>query len=154
MNEHALGDAVGLVLMGSFLTRKWKTNVTAAGRPQVAYPVPTLTVGAELDGLCRVTRVAEALYSQVTFAEDPAAAVRSLPVTVVAGMNHYQFATGSNPPLFVKQNDLTPEIDEAAAHAQVNPPCEAVCAPHTYPPTRGPKLTHANHHASTTPPPD
>lgn len=56
----------------------------------------------------------------MTFAEDPSAAVHSQPVAVVQGMNHYQFASGNSPPLFVKYNDLTPEIDEATAHAQVS----------------------------------
>jgi hypothetical protein len=49
--------AQGMILMGAFLTRKYKTAVTAEGRPQYSYPVKTLTIGAELDGLCRVTRI-------------------------------------------------------------------------------------------------
>jgi hypothetical protein len=45
---------------------------------------------------------AESLYTQVTFSEDPASAVRQMPVTVIEGMNHYQFASGGDePPAFV-----------------------------------------------------
>lgn len=119
MPDYVLGvdDAVGQVLMGSFLTRKFKTGATAEGRPQLEYPVPTLTIGGELDGLCRLTRIAEALYTQVTFAEDPTVAARSVPVTVIPGMNHYEFASGDQPPAFVAMNDLKAEITEEAAHA-------------------------------------
>jgi len=107
-----------MILMGSFLTRKFKTGATAEGQPQVEFPIPVLTIGAELDGLCRISRIAEALYTQVTFAEDPASAVHSLPVTTIAGMNHMQFASGT-PTSRVAKLDLEPEITEDAAHAAV-----------------------------------
>lgn len=116
--ENSEKDAAGMILMGSFLTRKHKTGATAEGRPQVEFPVPVLTVGAELDGLCRLTRIAEALYTQVTFAEDPAAAVRALPVTTIKGMSHMQFATG-DPPSRVQKLDFVPEIETDAAQAAV-----------------------------------
>jgi hypothetical protein len=45
-------------------------------------------------------------FFQVTFSGDPAAATRSLPVTVIEGMNHYEFASGNEPPKFVALNDL------------------------------------------------
>lgn len=64
--KSAADTADGMVLMGSFLGRIYKTGSTLEGRPQVEYPVPTLTIGGELDGLCRVTRIAENLYTQVT----------------------------------------------------------------------------------------
>ena len=59
------------------------------------------------------------MHNQVTMAEDPGEAVRALPVTVVPGMNHYEVASGSEPPTFVAANDLRPEIDEAAAHGAI-----------------------------------
>jgi len=58
-------SADGQFLLGSFLGRKFRTGATDEGRPQVEYPVPTLTVGGELDGLCRISRITEALYNQV-----------------------------------------------------------------------------------------
>lgn len=112
-------EAQGMILMGSFLTREFRSAVTAEGRPQYSYPVPTLTIGAELDGLCRITRIAESLYNQVTFAEDPTAAVRQMPVTVIEGMNHYEFASGDEPPNLVEKKDLKPEISEDDAHTAV-----------------------------------
>merc|ERR1711871_283924 len=111
-------DAAGMMLMGAFLSRAFKTETTAEGRPQMAFPVPTLTIGAELDGLCRITRIAEALYTQVSFAEDPVAASHELPVTTIAGMTHMQFASG-DPPKFVYDNDLKPEISFDEAHELV-----------------------------------
>jgi hypothetical protein len=49
-----------------------------------------------------INEKAESLYTQVTFSEDPANAVRQMPVTVIEGMNHYQFASGGDaPPAFV-----------------------------------------------------
>lgn len=48
--------------MGSFLTRKFRTGVTSEGRPQYVYPIATLTIGAELDGLCRVTRIGNQFF--------------------------------------------------------------------------------------------
>ena len=45
VHDEALDDASAMVLMGSFLTRKWRTGVTSSGRPQYEFPVPTLTIG-------------------------------------------------------------------------------------------------------------
>lgn len=110
--------ADGMVLLGAFIPRSFKTGKTAAGRPQVNYPVPSLTIGGELDGLCRVTRIAEALYTQVIFSENPADAVKTMAVTIVEKMNHMQFASGT-PPTFVADHDIQPEITEEEAHNKV-----------------------------------
>jgi hypothetical protein len=116
--KNAVDKADGLVLMGSFLTRVYKTGTTAEGRPQMEYPVPVLTIGAELDGLCRITRITENLYTQVTFSEDPDHAAGYMPVTVIPGMNHMEFASGE-PPSFVYDNDIQPEIEASEAHQLV-----------------------------------
>lgn len=112
-------DSDGLILHGAFINRKYKTGKTKFGRPQLNFPVPTLTVGAELDGLCRLTRISEALYSQIIFAEDPLDAERRFPVTVIASMNHGQFANSSNLSAFVTNNDITPEISTSQAVYEV-----------------------------------
>jgi hypothetical protein len=93
--DNVADTADAMVLMGSFITRKYKTGKTEEGRPQVEFPVPTLTVGGELDGLCRISRITEALYTQVAFHEDPSFATDNLPVVVIEGMNHMQFASGA-----------------------------------------------------------
>ncbi|GMH99340.1 hypothetical protein TrST_g3567 [Triparma strigata] len=111
-------EADAMFLLGSFITRKYKTGSTSGGRPQVEFPVPTLTVGGELDGLCRISRIVEALYTQVTFDENPDDQTDYMPVTVIEGMNHMQFASGE-PPSFVKSNDIQSELSEDDAHAAV-----------------------------------
>lgn len=119
VNETSARDSgAGMILMGSFLTRTFKTGLSKEGRPQVEFPLPTLTIGGELDGLCRLTRITEALYSQITFSEFPAKATHLLPVTVIEGMSHIQFASGAAP-AFVKHYDLQPEISEKLAQQLV-----------------------------------
>ena len=97
------------VLMGSFLERKYRN---------ISYPVATLTIGGELDGLCRVTRIMESFYHSVLKASNRTEAVANFPVLTVAGMSHMQFASGDPPPL-VKDRDLRPEITEEQAHTAV-----------------------------------
>lgn len=110
------------VLMGSFLTHAWKEDYV------FKYPVPTLTIGGELDGLARVTRIAEAFYTQML---DPAAPVlfnpslstgndllNAFPVTVIEGVTHMQFASGTPPDLVYKM-DLVPEKSYAVAHRAI-----------------------------------
>ena len=97
--------ASGQILMGSFLERKYRKKT---------YPVATLTVAGELDGLCRITRIMESFYHQVTHAASDADAKR-FPVIVVPGMNHMDIASG-DPPSLVKQKDLKSEISEEEAH--------------------------------------
>lgn len=102
-NENA--DLItGQILMGSFLTRVWKNK-----EYKFHYSVPTLTIGGELDGLARVTRFAEAFYTQITVASDPNLASLKFPVTVVRGLSHMQFASG-DPPKLVFERDLLPEV--------------------------------------------
>lgn len=60
-----LHNATGQILMGAFITRSDRNHTGG-------YPVSTLTIGGELDGLCRVTRIAEAYYHSVLIAPDHA----------------------------------------------------------------------------------
>ena len=95
----------GQILMGSFIERKYRNKT---------YPVATLTVGGEIDGLCRVTRLMESYYHQILHADSDTEAKR-FPVIVVPGMNHMDIASG-DPPLLVKSNDIKSEISEDQAH--------------------------------------
>lgn len=94
---------LGQVLMGGFLQRKYVY-------PEWIYPVTTLTIGGELDGLARPTRLAEAFYHSK--------GKEDFPVVMVPGMSHLQFASGE-PPLLVKLRDLQPEVSLEAAHATI-----------------------------------
>lgn len=55
--------AQGLILHGGFIQRKY-LSLRDDGKHESQLAVPTLSVGGELDGLSRVTRFAEALYTQ------------------------------------------------------------------------------------------
>ena len=99
-------NATGQILLNAFLQRKYR-NVT--------FPVSTLTVGGELDGLSRVTRIMEAYYHQIVLAKNASQASIDWPVVVVAGMNHFD-AASSSPPLLVKERDLKSEISVQVAH--------------------------------------
>lgn len=96
-------QVLGQVLMGGFIQRKYTY-------PEWTYPVSTLTVGGELDGLARPTRIAESVYRQK--------GMKDFPVALVKGMNHMQFASGE-PPMLVKLRDLVPEMQLEEAHAAV-----------------------------------
>jgi len=102
-------DSHGQILMGSYIQRKHRNE---------SYPVPTLTIGGELDGLTRVTRIMEEYYHRISEAPDITVATKSFPVIVIEGMNHFQFASGS-PPEHVRNNDLKPEITFDSAHTSV-----------------------------------
>ena len=101
-------SVTGQLLLGSFLTRVWKKDYI------FNYNVPTMTIGGELDGLARVTRIAEAYYTQITDSSIPDAATR-FPVTVLEGVSHMQFASGEIPSLVLKR-DLIPEVEYSEAH--------------------------------------
>eukprot|EP00500_Bicosoecida_sp_ms1_P001315 CAMPEP_0203810304 /NCGR_PEP_ID=MMETSP0115-20131106/2845_1 /ASSEMBLY_ACC=CAM_ASM_000227 /TAXON_ID=33651 /ORGANISM="Bicosoecid sp, Strain ms1" /LENGTH=569 /DNA_ID=CAMNT_0050719093 /DNA_START=81 /DNA_END=1791 /DNA_ORIENTATION=+ len=106
-------NATAQFLLGAFLTRKY-ANVT--------YPVKTLTVGAELDGLCLVSRITEAYWHRVLHPRSGDAggddAATAFPVVVLPGQNHMQFASGE-PPALVKARDLHAEVTDEAARAAV-----------------------------------
>ena len=112
--------AKGQILMGSYLLEKYRN---------VAYKVPTLTIGGELDGLTRVTRIMEAYYHQVLNATDKTT-LTNFPVIVINGMTHLQFASGDPPPL-VKLRDLAPEISYEDAHRKVATYITAFISLHT-----------------------
>ena len=96
------------ILMGSFIARSYNKS----------FVTPTLTVGGELDGLCRILRIAEAYLWQIILNDQARVPMLNFPVVAVYGMSHMQFASGT-PPANVKANDLQPEISYAVAHTTV-----------------------------------
>ena len=78
-----------LILLGSFVTRKNRSQLKDA---------QILTVAAELDGLTRITRIAE------SFTIKRNNKIKS-DHRITEGMNHMQFATGRN--LTVRKRDLS-----------------------------------------------
>lgn len=102
----------GAVFMGSFIGRSRRSRTTG----HVAYPVPSITLAGELDGLARVSRTgAEAFYAQIVTAPDRQAAIANMSVVVLPGVSHMQFASGT-PPALVQARDLMPEVTYDEAH--------------------------------------
>lgn len=92
----------GQILMGSTLLRKYYNNTGFMG-------IPSMMLSGDLDGLLRVTRMAES-YNKF---EKEGAPKKT--VLVIPGMNHMDVASGA-PPSFVKNNDLPSELSQEQAH--------------------------------------
>ena len=109
----------GMMLLASFLVREFRTEaIPDVGPGQYKFPTKVLTIGGELDGLARVTRMAEAFYTQITTSTNPDDAIKNLPVTVVEGVTHMQFASGEIPSNVMKK-DLIPEVSYDEAHSKI-----------------------------------
>jgi hypothetical protein len=93
----------GQILIGSFLQRKYQSASTI-------YPVSTLTLSGELDGLARVTRIIESFYFYSTYPHF---------TLIIFGMNHMNTASGKPSDIIIK-NDIQSEINETIAHQQLS----------------------------------
>ena len=110
----------GMILLASFLVRSFRSeSIPDIGPGQYSFPnCPVLSIGAELDGLARITRFSEAYYNQITQNTNPNNARQTLPITMIKGMSHMQFASGPIPKE-VMNRDLLPEISYKEAHTNV-----------------------------------
>lgn len=99
--------ASGLILMGGFLQRN---------KRDAPYPIHTLMISGELDGVCRVTRMMEEYYHQIYLHQKDV--VVKYPIVTVRGMTHFQFASGEVPNQ-IKELDFKPEISYDEAHKTV-----------------------------------
>lgn len=61
-------NSSGLMLLGSFLKRSYRKS---------PYPVPTLTMGGELDGVCRVSRIMEEYVHHIQMAGNHSEAIHA-----------------------------------------------------------------------------
>jgi len=78
-----------------------------------------LTLGGELDGLTRVTRIAkEWQATQQRVAADGPEALYRFPVVVLPGQSHSQFCSGVNVTAF-GHKDAMPEVSWPVAHAAI-----------------------------------
>eukprot|EP00994_Dinema_validum_P004909 NODE_298_length_1944_cov_81.060158_g209_i0.p1 GENE.NODE_298_length_1944_cov_81.060158_g209_i0~~NODE_298_length_1944_cov_81.060158_g209_i0.p1 ORF type:complete len:544 (-),score=152.94 NODE_298_length_1944_cov_81.060158_g209_i0:313-1875(-) len=134
--------ARGLILLAGFLQRSYRPDIPRClakasikphksikcplgcledgvhdcqGPNMVSFPIPTLTVGGELDGVVRVTRIAEAFYTQAVLTKN-----KNMPVVVLPGANHASLLDSSSSlPSGVAARDLTGEMGPAAARKAV-----------------------------------
>lgn len=93
---------LGQILIGSFLQLKYQS-------PETMYPISTLTLSGELDGLTGVTRIIESFYFYSTYPHF---------TVIIPGMNHMDPASGIPTPSILR-NDTPSEIGEAVAHQQL-----------------------------------
>ena len=97
-----VNQLAGQILIGSFLERKYRAS-------NATYPVSTLTLSGELDGLTRVTRIIESFHFYAAYPHF---------TLVIPGMNHMDAASGQ-PSSHVLKNDIPSEINETIAHVQL-----------------------------------
>ncbi|KAK3780053.1 hypothetical protein RRG08_061821 [Elysia crispata] len=98
-----------LVLMGSTISR------TTSLRD---FPIPVLTLAAELDGVTRITRIAVE-YEKLT--HNTTSFFKRLyrtPVIYIEGANHAQFASGELRPK-LKSADLEANVTEVQTHREI-----------------------------------
>lgn len=131
----------GQMLNAAFLTHDQRDSDTQLISKN--YTVPTLTLGGELDGCCRISRIIEqfylqmiknkvfrhcrvyipvcSIYEHIEHETDPTQplvnnqSVLQMPVITIYGMSHMQYASGPIPPA-VFEHDLIPEINDSEAH--------------------------------------
>ena len=92
----------GQILLGAFLQRIYQSSNTT-------YPVSTLTISGELDGITRVTRIIESV---------PFASTYPFFTLIISGMNHMDIASGQ-PTDYILKNDIPSEINQTIAHEQL-----------------------------------
>ena len=99
----------GQILMGGSLARKHRQNNNSTGLTEFHFPVPSMTLAANKDGLYRITRNAESYWHQVKNL-DPKEAGR-YPVVLLKGFSHSSFMDETMLPSMVKKSDLKAEVE-------------------------------------------
>ena len=79
---------------------------------------PVYTIGAELDGMTRITRIAESFYYD--YFSHPtnsprAPLIKQDQTVIVTGMCHFQFVSSGEPTKIIRENDIAPEIELSEA---------------------------------------
>ena len=110
----------GLILMGSYLA-----NGLLDGSSSSDSALPVLTLGGELDGLTRITRIALSYQDHLQYAEAHSAeqALSQRPVFVIPGVNHVAFADG-----VPMDDDIPAEISLTTSHLRISSAVSAFVA--------------------------
>lgn len=103
------GQLQALVLLGAALSRDTALE---------DYPCPVLTIGAELDGITRITRLAHEYDKLKESLKTSSSVLQTNPIVVIDGANHRQFASGKFHRK-VENEDLAPELTEDETHRAI-----------------------------------
>lgn len=109
--DSMLCSVKGLILEGGYIVRKNRNLIENATLVE-----SVLSISGELDGLNRISRMAESLHFDMKFQNNGIKRMTHL----IPGMNHYQFAGDGNPPSNVRNNDITPEITNEQARGSIS----------------------------------
>ena len=107
----------GVILLGSYLQRKYR-NIT--------FPTGVLTIAGDMDGMTRITRIAESFYHLIVHQHLPPINY-GFPHIVLAGVSHMQFASGA-PPGLALELDLKPLVNASEARKLITVPSAAFMA--------------------------
>lgn len=99
------GSSEGQILLGGCLLRKHWSRM-------FSYPVPTLTIGAELDGEEKYARQVEQVYVQRDLDQS------RFPFVMLEGQTHMQFASGMRPTHI--REELPPAVKDDVAHQAIS----------------------------------
>lgn len=100
----------GVILLGSYLQRKFR-NTT--------YPTGVLTIAGDMDGVTRITRVAESFYHLILHPGNLPPINYGFPHVILTGVSHMQFASGPPSPL-ADELDLKPEQSDENATKEMS----------------------------------
>jgi hypothetical protein len=89
----------GLILLAKFIRFEYKN-------PEVNFPLPVLTIGGELDGLSKISRLAMS-YNQMLNVPEGEGHIR-YPVAIIPGAYHSSYVTGYVPDV-INASDIEPE---------------------------------------------
>jgi pimeloyl-ACP methyl ester carboxylesterase len=106
VNHPTLFKAV--MISGNSLGRSYKST----------FPVPLLTLNAELDGIHRTSRVAESFYTVFSQAHHSA---EKMPIILIEDVTHMDFGDGdlSNLPLQIRKTDMRPILKHEDALSRI-----------------------------------
>ncbi|CAH1783498.1 unnamed protein product [Owenia fusiformis] len=104
-----VASTAGMVLYGAYFSKG----------ELASFPVPTLTLSGDLDGLTRITRIASQFKELMSYvAHNNTDGIWRFPTVILSGINHSQYFTGNIPSKVIKY-DITPELDGPTAREMI-----------------------------------
>uniref|UniRef100_A0A0B6Z683 Uncharacterized protein n=1 Tax=Arion vulgaris TaxID=1028688 RepID=A0A0B6Z683_9EUPU len=95
----------GLILLGTFLPKRFHYD---------SFPLPVLTIVGEIDGVVRITRLAQIVQSMILADQQQPGLVIQRPIVLLEGANHDTFVQGDLP-AWLHVLDIQAEGDKTVA---------------------------------------